>query len=197
MPALVAQNQEKETIVRLKRVYSGISQATLPFYTEGGAPSGWGVETSKDVVSTQLKFIKTCDTGVAGCWGSVNYNINGAFYWNMPPEYSFAILADGTALAFSGINLNCSGLGGACEQILVDVNGTKAPNTFGKDIFSLLLFKDKVAPRGIPDGHFHNSFENYCVKQGHSCAGWILINENQDYLKCPEQLSWTGKHKCD
>lgn len=65
------------------------------------------------------------------------------------------------------------------------------------------MTKYGIIPYGTSEDK--NSFEQGCSANGDlenftkdkyvSCAAWVLINENMDYLKC-EGLSWNGKKKC-
>ena len=66
-----------------------------------------------------------------------------------------------------------------------------------------------ITPQGIkPYGHQDHaiSFEDYCdvtnskgkpaTEQGRGCTAWVLLNENMDYLHCPEKLGWDKAMRC-
>lgn len=67
------------------------------------------------------------------------------------------ILKDGTLVLInyqdrncqSGPGANVEGLTNVCGWITVDVNGFKAPNTIGKDIFIMLTLKNGLKPAGV------------------------------------------------
>jgi hypothetical protein len=83
------------------------------------------------------------------------------------------------------------------SQIIVDVNGAKAPNQFGTDVFLFELLNNRIVPRGLPEFSIGIlSFEDFCYQHGHACAGWVIINGNTDYLKC-SGLSWDVKTSCN
>ena len=89
---------------------------------------------------------------------------------------------------------------GACGAIWVDINGMSPPNTMDKDLFKFRIFRNGIAPNGLPaDKVWVNEFESQCLGKryynGGACAGWVVINGNLDYLHC-DDLSWGGKHKC-
>lgn len=116
----------------------------------------------RDLFATKLKVIKTCDAGVGssltygGCFGSsYKYYVNTSdpmtsqAWINTTTRYS-GILADGAAYSiFQWENGNvCAYSAGdmtnLCGALTIDVNGSKAPNKFGKDMFCL-----GVQPTGI------------------------------------------------
>lgn len=103
----------------------------------------------------------------------------------------------------NGIN---SGNGSTCGHIIVDLNGEKSPNSSGEDIFQFFIDKNAIVPYGLPNSGL--KFERACDRgiavpypnyssttNMYGCTGWVLQNENMDYLKC-DDLSWNGKHKC-
>ena len=69
MPALIAKYKEKETIVRLKKAYSMMSQAYQLAINENGAPENWnliaqaspeGAENFLNTIAPYLKITKNC-----------------------------------------------------------------------------------------------------------------------------------------
>ena len=90
-----------------------------------------------------------------------------------------------------------------CAYIYVDINGPSGPNEPGRDLFMFKLFKDGVRPGGVPDDDVYmESFDNRCLSKNLNngigrmwCTGWVMYNENMDYLHC-DDLSWDGKKNC-
>lgn len=91
-----------------------------------------------------------------------------------------------------------------CGLIYVDINGPRGPNENGRDFFVFKLFKDGIRPGGIPaDTVWIETFEDQCLAKNPSvngndriwCSGWVIYNENMDYLHC-DDLSWEGKKSC-
>lgn len=67
------------------------------------------------------------------------------------------VLSDGSMMNFSSADASCMGTdtgtiapfaGHICGAVIVDVNGCKKPNTWGKDIFSIELLENKALPLG-------------------------------------------------
>ena len=83
----------------------------------------------------------------------------------------------------------------------VSCRSKKKPNVLGKDVFSFYLSDYGVVPRGVKimesGNGSYGKFSEHCGrnKSGFTCAGWVLYNENLDYLHC-DDLSWDGKLKC-
>ena len=61
----------------------------------------------------------------------------------------------------------------------VDVNGMKAPNTFGKDIFAFVLTHKGLVPAGID----YDDEESDCNKEstGYMCAAQVMQTDSISY----------------
>ena len=66
-----------------------------------------------------------------------------------------------------------SGDNGNCGSILVDINGTKKPNQFGRDIFSFALNKKGIYPAGDCTNTNTTS----------TCTKYVIQNGNMKYLR--------------
>ena len=201
MPSLIQNYQEKATVTRVKKVYNVLSTALQSAYFENGKynenenvnDSG---QTFYEYISPYLKFQKYCGTE-KGCWPDVTIkHLHGENWANLDSyqNYIKAILADGTLFQFYRNG-----------EIRVDVNGFKGPNTVGRDIFYFAIKDDKVIPIGLQNEKDNSDgadkFNKYCNisssidYNGIACTGWVITNENMDYLHC-DDLSWDGKHSC-
>ena len=207
MPSLIANHKEKETIAKLKKFYSVMSQAYLSVINENGTADSWEKSTnntadaSKDLYmkfKPYISVIKECGKD-KGCFPDVYYKkLNGANSLNFENDGRYKIkLADGSTLAFYGF----SALGGSDDvlssygAIYYDINGVKSPNQFGKDLFQITLLKDRIIPTSSnnPDT---SAILNECITDGFSCMAWIIANDNMDYLHCPDDLNWDSKTTC-
>ncbi len=211
MPTLIQKHQEKATVTKLKKVYSVLSQAFLLACNEYGKPDSWELaklgEPSVNAASKMKQFLKVADD--CGVNDSENYSIRGGHFYTLNGRIYESIhynnnyklkLTDGTELSFRE-NGDIS-----VFSIMVDTNGLKGPNTFGKDIFGFLYQGGSngdttLKPRGLSvlseSNPSDNDFYSCNPKQeGWNCAAWVIYNENMDYLRCADELSWNGKHKC-
>ena len=223
LPTLINNYQAKETVTRLKKVYSIVNQAYLLAQNDYGTIDNWGLSNSEKEVDPDtgeivfgdnvspmvalfwskmtpyMKTLKVCnDINDSRCLRYASSSL-GASTKNRKYTPS-VILNDGTSLGGGWIgNANC-GEKEVCADFSVDINGANQPNVIGRDIFYFRVYKHKITPIGIP-GDISRSFESYCLRNtakeynGYGCTAWVIYNENMDYLKC-DGLSWNGKHKC-
>ncbi len=220
LPVLINNYQAKETVTRLKKVYSILNQAYSMAQNDFGTIDNWGLSNSLDDFSPVLglghevsklfwskfspymKTLKTCLDST-----DINSDIKCSTYQYSAlgplavrrAFYPRLILNDGAILTGGWINNpNCDE--GLCGDFAVDINGANPPNVVGRDIFYFYIYKHKIFPMGLATDIYY-SFENSCLRNasgtnnGYGCTAWVIFNENMDYLKC-DGLSWSGKHKC-
>jgi hypothetical protein len=194
MPALVAKQQEKATVTKLKKYYSVISQAYAMAQQEYGDPTGWdliandnlqGAQNMADKFRPYLKVVKE----------------------DFEPNGYRLDLVDGTSVRFVVRSPNCSSVRGTgnfahtCGLVELDLRKTKLEEELnhGANYFQFVLSKMSVLPSGLPDDTAR-SFDKNCPTStgiGYGCVAWVIYKENMDYLHCRDQLSWGGKTKCD
>lgn len=207
LPTLVQKNQEKETIVQLKKAYSILSQAYYSAISEYGDSSEWdlgevyspeGAASIADKLVKYFKVHKICGTE-PGCFPKVTYrgfnNSSWYYIYNTSRVYKL-ILADGTLIGFeSHGNEYCKT--SYCAKVFVDVNGYKGPNQLGYDTFSFYLQKGRIMPYGY-QGDTVDPFDTSKIKTniGEFLTAWVLVNENMDYKRCPEKLGWDKSSSC-
>ncbi len=215
MPTLIAKHKTKETVSKLKKAYSTLSQAYLfaknehgtPDYWIEGEPSTW--ESSSSLVSKlkpYLNIVKDCGNQPGCFWNGKYRLLNGNDWHNIDEtsakgsKYRF-MLNDGSSYAIEVYSTSCDKnygsypLNETCAQLQVDINGFKAPNTAGKDLFWFYLTKQGFVAAGIVGDENAPFTKCSTSTSGAGCTAWVIFNENQDYLGCSD-LSWDGKHAC-
>lgn len=210
MPVLINNFQEKVTITRLKQAYSILSQAYTNITANEGSADTWNLENAdkfRDLFANYIKNVKKCDVQTDNCQPQATKYLHssGEADYNNYKNHSNLIMNNGTLLTFylnparydNTCSSNYGGINDGCKiAIHIDINGKKEPNTWGKDRFEVMIYKNKILPAGHPDMTV-TSFQNNCLKDsGEACTAWVIYNENLDYLKCPEILNWTGKTSC-
>lgn len=219
LPTLLNKQNEKSTISKLKKFQTTMNQALLFSKEDNGTPDLWGLDESQNITEPTLsnklipylKILKDCELEGRCFYNKEIKFLNGASWTNLfnPTGWgqSTLVLQDGTMVAMNVISADCSAnrgttrdLQNVCAFLYIDTNGAAPPNTFGKDFFSFYLTKYSVIPTGTA-GEFdtHHSFNKNCISEnanGMGCTAWVIQNENMDYLKCPNKLSWNGKHNC-
>ena len=225
LPTLIQRQNEKATVAKLKKVYSTLSQAYIFATEKNGPIEDWGFLTTDDSGNNGMsnplnhelaakKFIPYLKV-TQECDGS---NTTGVCAYVDSRVYYKAFLADGTVLSFRIYDPKCAynhnvgtskALTSICGEIQaelkfkrqVEYNGER--KYYGQSLFIFYITKYGIVPMGTQDDMM--SFERGCSANGSlgdfsdekyvSCAAWVIINENMDYLKC-DDLSWNGKTKC-
>ena len=215
IPSLVQKQQDKATVTALKKVYSVLSQALVTTIAEQGDIRSWGGKTignnSEESVNVEylvkaFKKAKDCGYDSKGCWyddyvkslngtnSSKNIESNSLYYK--------MVLSDGILLAIAPMDYNIINnpdhiMNSKYIVFYVDINGSKKPNTFAKDVFMFAAYKDNtIKPYGIDEIDFSRNFtsgQGYTIE--HVASNWVLLNENLDYLYC-DGLNWNTKTKC-
>jgi prepilin-type N-terminal cleavage/methylation domain-containing protein len=212
MPSLIANYKEKETITRLKKVYSVLQNAFIQAQNEHGSPTDWELAIGPGPVGTRnlynilikdnIKISKYCDNTDTGCFSNKIAKYPDGV--NLPYSYVTtnivaALLVDGVAIGVDARSLDCTfDWGGlqVCGIIHIDLNGKKAPNQIGQDTFEFAILKDKIVPADLmftENGNCKNT--NIINRKTRCVTSWAVINENMDYLHC-DDLSWDGKITC-
>ncbi len=220
IPTLINNYQEKVTVTKLKKTYSILSNAYQLAKIDYGSIDTWGFYVSKsytdddgnvtynnassdnsrkfyDIMQNYLKVTSACLQDDRDCYRYNNtsnprYTLNGSLF-SSGETIPILNLQDGVSIAGFWWN-------GTIGDFAVDLNGIHGkPNTIGRDIFFFAIDRKYGL---VPYGKILsvNTFANTCVSanpQGFGCTAWVIYNENLDYLKCPDELSWDGKHKCD
>lgn len=224
IPVMYTDYQRNFTIIRLQRDYAILSSGFNQAINENGTPDTWGSANSggptdlagiNNVFSRYFKLAKNCGTG-SGCFPTIIYqNLKGVdaqTILDQDPQYTKLLLLDGTSLAISQLDSSCNQnwgntpeLSHVCGLLELDVNGEKAPNTYGIDFFGFAYTKYGIVPLGSPlqsNGYPFSGFcntnsnANFKYENGLSCTAWVMYNKNMDYLDC-KGLNWNnGKTSC-
>ncbi len=195
IPALINDYKAKETVTKLKKFYSTMSQAYISIINDYGPMGVWGQTNSQqDATALAASYFKKYlninkDCGFEkGCFENQDYYtystgvaiVNFITHRN---RYMFR-LNDGSAIAFYTQDKNFSE--NSTIVIYYDINGDKKPNVFGKDLFQIVVFNDRVKFGGSTTTR--QEILNNCLTSGYDCANWVLLYENMDYIKCPDYL---------
>lgn len=88
---------------------------------------------------------------------------------------NFAILESGVLLGFKKLKTDRYADKDIIAIMLFDVNGTEGPNKFGRDIFGINIYKDKISPFG--EGRSHAALKTNCspIGTGVLCSKYYLI----------------------
>ena len=197
IPTLMNNTNKQEYVAGLKKAYSTMTQATQKIISEEGMPRGdiGGWATSKSAVynlyKKHLSITKDCGLST-GCFPQEG--VKYAFNYKNPQDgnksarqidgiFSTMALADGMQLSVMSTYSSCSGNSGQygagsdnmCAIFQIDTNGSKNPNTYGYDVFYLVLKEDGLFPAGT-------EVPIYCKTQGgQACAAKVLADNAINY----------------
>jgi prepilin-type N-terminal cleavage/methylation domain-containing protein len=150
LPSTIANYQEKAKVAKIKKVYATLSNAMIKVKAAGGdmdfelkdgdndsIKQWFDTYLKPNLITTKICYYK------AGCWNSGSKYLNGQIAGSsigIGGEIITVILNDGTFLNFDvSFGTNSMGINStdniASLIIYTDINGSKKPNIFGKDIF--------------------------------------------------------------
>ena len=197
IPTLITAHQKKQTVVKLQRAISVLNQAYKLSFDDVGEPSAQeaydmgGEAYFKKYWAPYVKVLNYCPTARA-CGYSKTY-FDTLNYTNKPWIVVTEFGAGTSFLTADGFFYTIRTSGGdmtyPAREIFVDINGDKAPNMIGKDVFVLQRKED--GEKGgvvVPYGSELNarSIEQLCssdgtnLSNGYACAekikraGWVI-----------------------
>jgi prepilin-type N-terminal cleavage/methylation domain-containing protein len=171
IPAIIADTEKAETATQVKKYQSVISQAVMNIKNEYGSiinsplNSNSSVTTEWNALKSKLNIVKDCGILAGqGCWANVMSKYlygTDAKNWDLYTSGGKGILQDGSSICLeagsncsSNVSSNNSGplYNTMCAEVCIDVNGIKAPNQSGRDIFCWYILQNgTVYPVGSLD----------------------------------------------
>lgn len=148
VPVLFENYKKQETISRLKKAYSVISNGLRMSQTENGPFSSWEVGADMTDVEgyfnkywvpyfqniTKYNYAKDLGYEDNLCWKNINGKKIGWGVMTSDTRILFA-LADGTVVFYPRNTTDINGNPAYTRFFYVDINGSKKPNVIGKDVF--------------------------------------------------------------
>lgn len=199
IPGIMQNTQNKQTVARVKKEYSTLSQAFTSIVADNDAiqSADWSTDaTALKLFTDKLNVLKTCAkgaaTGAANCLATPA--TKGSFAEAVAlkdADYGGAVLADGTQMLLRPYGTGCAGTytdptasavttgGNVCADIIVDINGAGTPNVLGRDQFVFYVTRNGVEPAGVNDAHKTDC--NSTDKKSVGCANAILSTNNVAY----------------
>ncbi len=222
LPALIQKQNEKATVVQLKKAYSMLSQAVLAEIAENGTVDNWnlgntdiglkddngnsildntGREKFAQILKKHLKVISTPQEG-----DFQFYTLDGTYLEALSKDNAIknmVMTPDGTIynVGYTNIAPECRKGLYHCIDMVIMLKPEKGKYIQGKNMFYFGVYKDRVVPAGTQDSPAY-TFENHCVasskprEKGRGCSAWVVLNENMDYLHCPDKLGWDKAKSC-
>ena len=192
IPGLITKHRKAETEAKIKQTYSILSNAIKMSEVENGpfVAQNWGgtsaAQTQAGLREFLFPYLKAQECGIGSattCFHKSRYkNLIGGFAdsWAMPSSNAVTFqLPNGVAIAFlnNGYDTTDSSYH---LNMYMDVNGVKAPNTYGIDLFQFYL----IRPQGGFIGRYHankgslTDQKQTCSKTDKSYAGGMFNGVN-------------------
>ncbi len=194
IPSLMYRHKQITTINKVKNFYSKMNNLMVHVIQNNTElkyleHTDWNTNVKKSseelwsYFKPYLSVAKDCGTTAnSDCISSGFYKLNGQYHFNYNTAAYYKMkLKDGGSMWVGGSRGQdaCSdtdaGTTNVCGFIYYDVNGTKAPNAIGRDVFLFLVKSNEIVPVQRSDCNKNTT--------GFGCANYILLNENMDYLK--------------
>lgn len=204
LPNLNSNTGNKETVVKVKKLYSNLDDAMGRAVVAYGPVKGWFTNDNSNADKTKrlgdrlteyMKVSKNCGMN-KGCYTSGSGGSDG---------YEF-ILPDGASVKVRYIGSRDFSLGNRLDQmkdwqivgtfydIYVDIDGLdKGKNMAGYDIFafvdsvsdpnSLEPSGEKRSPRMVSKSSCGDYKNGGIVSINTTCTAWVIDKDNMDYLK--------------
>lgn len=181
IPTLMQNMAKNQTVEKLKKEYSILTQAVKLSEQDNGPNSTWDWGTDDTTIrqsfdtywAPYLKISKYCSTAtncgynmsVFYCRSGVSTGC-GATITNTAVRTT-VMLENGTLLVVNGSTY--------AGSIYIDINGGKGPNMYGKDVFLFTVDPQKGL---VPTGYSANNISTVCSTSasGSYCAAKIMLD---------------------
>jgi prepilin-type N-terminal cleavage/methylation domain-containing protein len=178
IPILINSIEENQYHVGLKKYYGILTEVVTKAKLENSTDDLYPICSSytpytinavncvRDVFKPHLKVAKSCDNSQSGCLSSYGIYYLDNSGTNYPLPIGVLYLNDGTIIRFWMANIQS-------YAIILDVNGQKEPNTYGKDVYYFTYANNKLSPNYPGNANITNSCPG---TDGLNCAGYYLMN---------------------
>lgn len=202
IPGLVLNAQNKANHAMFKKIYAQLNGVFDTIrYENGGTFIGLSSDYNilRQAFSVYFKRLNECTfTNTRNiCWHDYNVikDYKGTIILDNDNPYSDVhdadiqtfVIADSILLqtffddSTNGLQCNVNfGNLKYCGWMRVDINGFSKPNTIGKDIYYMLILRDRIVPMGMAgSGRYEASTTCITGGTGEGCAAYVI--QNKDY----------------
>ena len=170
VPTLMQNYQRQSYVTQLHKTYNEFTQAFLQYKNDRNAL--WLTEAGHTRHQDMMPFMKQyfkvvqeCGTTSTPCFASSYKNQNGGTYvvdtLNRGATY-YGVLASGVSfgIMYDALDTGTIYTDDFSYRIVVDINGKKGPNIYGRDLFVMYVF---------PDGVIDVYYANPACRENNSC----------------------------
>lgn len=197
IPTLINNSQKTQYVVQLQKMTSVLNNGFKQIMADNGCsdiPCTGIIDSSADITVDNIKaanvfnIAKVCHVSQTGCHDNMVYLLSGGSAWVPSDWYSLIVFNDGSVIGvMAPTNPNCDRNDGSNQYAtlctyptIIDINGSKPPNTFGRDVFRFVLSKNgTILPIGVADETHYGIWSavgSYGCGQGdgQTCFGRIV-----------------------
>ncbi|MBQ9245100.1 type II secretion system protein [bacterium] len=190
IPVAIKSTEKMEYVSALRKAHSVLSQSLYTIARNNGYPIGdytfFNDENFMDEFAQVTNIIKKCQT-TNECMGSdaetyqqMYTQLNGSPATDLTSGKT-VITADGIMYTFaepSGtFGLSESDIANRLGRIVVDINGSRAPNRYGRDTFFFYIVNGKGL---VPAGHYAVN-DCFVGSSGRTCAAKVIQESAMKY----------------
>jgi len=195
IPTAINNYRKQEYVSGLKKAYGLLSNATNAIMYEEGSPrcdiGGWACNSTRiaNLYKKHLSVMKDCGASkdyacfeqgrpkyLSGSLVQENWGQFGGTPYKM-------ILSNGMQIVLGDGVSSCTydewggtGIKNFCKLIIVDINGSKGPNTYGRDLYYFAIKENGLFPAGSDvDGRCETTYH------GWGCANKVLRENAMNY----------------
>ena len=141
VPSLMQNYQRQSYVTQLHKVYNELNQALIRYQTDSNAVSLreaglTSVSAYGSFLKKYFNVVQDCGTTQTPCFSSSYKKLSGVSS-KFQCNNNCMVLASGASI---GIAMGQNNI----VQFIVDINGSKGPNIYGRDAFSLYLYTNGV-----------------------------------------------------
>ena len=154
IPNIIYETKKHEYSARLKKFYSAMKQASLRSEVDNKGWSDWAIaeSTSSRGLEVEQNFMNTY----------------------LLPYVSFVKKESNKIYFNDGSSLQCHK--GDCMDFIFDVNGDKAPNQVGRDIFDFLYCKSQMQFVSYNAVTSRSAALSNCASNPYTCSTLVMID---------------------
>lgn len=191
VPSLINSTNDAEFYTAVRKFYSVLSQATLQMVNENQSlwdnSSANATTLSQNMADAYAKYFSYIKEDTSDKIQTQNIKCyKSSTNCASPTSGRYGLLLkDGMTLRFLGTQ-NCSGglspasNGNRCGDIIIDINGDKGPNMFGRDAYDFFIIQDtygnyKAVPSGVGiDTNYTCVANTTDAKESYGCTELVL-----------------------
>lgn len=194
VPTLVKNYEDTANAVKAKKVYSEIANAWKLYINDNGGSAQGTFANRNDLKNQFFKkyFNYVSDTESTRTFQTLQTSEGSTEAVDTTNTYTGIYRSDGVYIGIQVAHGECDLTGNSCAEIKFDVNGDKAPNRIGYDIFFVFLMAENALSYH-PSYGTNESANQICIEPGHTgSSDWTNAGYGCLVRILQNQQKWSG-----